>query len=105
MSHWNQYIGGLAYADDITLLRPSIKGLNPMLNTWNEFAIENKILFNCKKSICFEYGFKEIEIAKLGGIKIEMVKSVRHLGNYIDCTFNEQTDCKIEERSIYRFIK
>ena len=30
-------------------------------------------------------------IAKLGGIKIEMVQSVHHLGNYFDCTFNEQT--------------
>ena len=40
---------------------------------------------------------KESEIAKLDGIKIEMVKSVRHLGNYFDCTFNEQTDCKIKK--------
>ena len=63
-----------------------------MLNTCNEFAIENKILFNCKKSVCIKYGLKEkeSEIAKLGGIKIEMVKSVRHLGNYFNCTFVEQ---------------
>ena len=65
-----------------------------MLNTCDELAIENKILFNCKK-----YGFKEkeSEIANLGGIQTEMVKSVRYLGNYFDCTFNEQTDCKIKK--------
>ena len=32
---------------------------------------------------------KESEIAKLCGLKIEMV--VRHLGNYFVCTLNEQT--------------
>ena len=26
-----------------------------------------------------------------------MLKSVRHLGNYFDSTFNEQTDCKIKK--------
>ena len=30
---------------------------------------------------------KESEMAKSGGIKIKMVKSVRHLGNYFDCAF------------------
>ena len=46
------------------------------------------------KSLCIKYGFKEkeSEIAKLGRIKIEMRKSVHHLNNYYDWTFNEQTD-------------
>ena len=49
--------------------------------------------------MCIKYGFKKkgSEIAELGEIKNEMVKSVRHLGNYFDCTFNEQTDCKIKK--------
>ena len=49
-----------------------------MLNTCNGFAIESKILFNCKKPVCIKYDFKEkeSEIAKLGGIKIEMASSV-----------------------------
>ena len=57
-----------------------------MLNTCNEFTFENKILFNCKQYVCIKYGFKEkeSEITKIGWIKIEMVKSVRHLGNYVD---------------------
>ena len=70
-----------------------------MLNTCNGFAIESKILFNCKKPVCIKYDFKEkeSEIAKLGGIKIEMAKSVRHLGNYFDGTIKEQTNCKIKK--------
>ena len=39
----------------------------------------------------------ESEIVKLDWIKIGMVKPVRHLGNIFDCTFNEQTDCKIKK--------
>ena len=44
-----------------------------------------------------KYGVKvkENELAKLGGVKIEMVKSVRHLANYFVCSFREQTNCKI----------
>ena len=53
-------LGALAYADDITLSYPSIKGLN-------------LIVYGLKQ--------KENEIAKLGEMKIEMVKSVRPLGN------------------------
>ena len=73
-----------------------------MLNTCNEFAIENEIMFNCKRSVCIKSSFKEKEsvIAKLGGIKFQMVKSVSLLGNYFDCTFNEQTDCKIKKSQI-----
>ena len=35
------------------------------------FAFENKILFNCEKSVCIKYGFreKESEITKLGEIR------------------------------------
>ena len=59
----------------------------------------NKILFHCKKSVFIKYGLKEkeSEIGKLGGMKIEMVKSVLHLGNYFNCTFDEQTYCKIKK--------
>ena len=37
-----------------------------MLSTYNKFVIENKIVFNCKRSVCINYGFneKESEIAK-----------------------------------------
>ena len=92
-------MGALAYTDDITLSCTSIKKLNLMLNTCNELAIKNKSLCNCKKCVCIKYGFKEkeSEIAKLGGIKIEMIKSFHHLRNYFDCTINEQTDSKIKK--------
>ena len=66
----NQYMGASVYADDINLSCPSIKRLNLMLNICNVFVTENNILFKCKKSVYIKYGFKESEIARLGGIGI-----------------------------------
>ena len=40
------YIGALSYADDITLLCPSIRGLNKMIVLCCEYAKEFDITFN-----------------------------------------------------------
>ena len=51
-------MGILEYADDVTLLSPSIRGLNRMLSICEEFSKEYFIKFNSKKSICIKYGEK-----------------------------------------------
>ena len=48
----NTYIGALSYADDITLLCPSIRGLNEMLSICCEFGDNCNIVFNPKKTVC-----------------------------------------------------
>ena len=49
------YIGALSYADDITILSPSIGGLNEMLKICHIFAEKNSILFKvlekCTKNL------------------------------------------------------
>ena len=44
---------------------------------------------NHKESVYIKYGFKtkESEIAKSGGMKIEMFKIGSPLGNYFNCVF------------------
>ena len=44
------YMGALSYADDITLLCPSLRGLNSMLKICSDFADIFDITFNCKKN-------------------------------------------------------
>ena len=44
------YIGALSYADEITILSPSIGGLNEMLKICHTFAEKNSIIFNSKKA-------------------------------------------------------
>ena len=50
----NVYMGALSYADDITIICPSIRGLNNMLKICNKFAQSNKIIFNSKKHDLFK---------------------------------------------------
>ena len=45
------YIGALSYADNITLLCPSIRGLNEMIVLCCEYAKEYDITFNPKKTV------------------------------------------------------
>ena len=56
----NVYVGILSYADDITIICPSIRSLSKMLKICNEFAQTNKIIFNSKKTICIKFDDKHI---------------------------------------------
>ena len=44
------FYGALAYADDIVLLCPSVRGAQSMLDLCNEYATQFNILFNATKS-------------------------------------------------------
>ena len=52
------YSGALSYADDITLLCPSVRGLNEMIVICCEYAKEYDITFNPKKTVCIKFGSK-----------------------------------------------
>ena len=52
----NTYMGALSYAEDITLISPSVYRLNCMLDICNKFSIDNFITFYSKKTICIKYG-------------------------------------------------
>ena len=56
----NMFVGALGYADDVTLLSPSIRGLNAMITLREVFAKNFDITFNCKKSVCIKFGQKLI---------------------------------------------
>ena len=74
------YMGALGYADDITLTCPSLHGLNAMLNIRNQFAKNNHVIFNTKKTIsCIKYGdaVKPQECAKLNDTRLSCGGNVR----------------------------
>ena len=49
------YIGALSYANDITLLCPSVRGLNEMIVLCCEYAKQYDIMFNPKKTVCINF--------------------------------------------------
>lgn len=96
------YTGALSYADDITISCPSITGLNEMLKICHNFAIENNILFNDKKTVCIKYGAQlaDGEQALLNGTVLTWENSVRHLGHFIDRTCSDNIDCNAKKQCL-----
>ena len=96
------YMGGLSYADDITLSCPSIWGLNDMLKFCERFSVEISILFNKKKTICIKFGSKgrEEERAILDSSDLLWTDNVVHIGNYVNSACNDDVDCNIKNLSL-----
>ena len=69
------FMEALSYADDITIIYLSIRGLNKMLSICAEFANNYCITFNCAKSMSIKFGNKlsDCEKVKLQGNEIPWV--------------------------------
>ena len=50
------FVGALGYADDVTLMSPSIRGLKQMVHICETFAAEYDIKFNEKKTVAILFG-------------------------------------------------
>ena len=49
------YLGCLAYADDIMLVSPTVCGIQRMLDICEQFAVNNSLIFNSRKSVAMVY--------------------------------------------------
>ena len=58
------YLGVFGYADDLTLLCPSISGMKEMLKICEDYASDYNIIFNAKKSKLMHFGRNKININK-----------------------------------------
>ena len=81
------YAGALAYADDITLLSPSMTGLGKMSSIFEQYASEYDILFNRSKSKLLISKGRCSNVSTLCivvcGQLIEMSDTAVHLGRTI----------------------
>ena len=78
------------YADDLTLLCPTLSGLQEMLNVCKDFAKDYNILFNVSKSKRMYFGKNYLNCENLlkvlcmsNGSSIEYVEECVHLGTKI----------------------
>ena len=92
------YVGALGYADDLTLISPSLGALNDMLGVCKTFADEFNVKFNPKKTTCIKFGSKISENVSLSlnGCPISWVDSVKHLGNMVNNTLTDDNDCSLK---------
>ncbi len=91
-------VGALSYADDITLISPSIRGLNKMMDICAQFADDYCITFNSTKTVCIKFGDKvnNHEKVYLKDKEIVWVEKIRHLGNFLNTTLTDEVDCKMK---------
>ena len=95
----NVFCGALGYADDITLLAPTLSSLKYMLKICHQFADEYDVLFNSAKSKLLYFGRSDsrptISPVQFNGSVIEVVKYEKHLGNLIgqNSTMHQIQDC------------
>ena len=54
----NKFLGVFGYADDLTLLCPTLSGLQEMLNICEDYAKDYNILLNASKSKLMYFGKK-----------------------------------------------
>ena len=80
----NSFLGVFGYADDLTLLCPSLAGLKQMLNVCEDYAKEYNILFNASKSKLMHFGKNYYDAQYVlhmsNGSKIDYVEQCIHLG-------------------------
>ena len=102
----NTYMGALSYADDIILSCPSIRGLNRMIKICSFFGNSNHITFNCKKTVCIKFGGKthDYEHLTLNGNDIEWVSEIKHLGNNLNISRNDELDCQIKTSHFIGYV-
>ena len=81
------YLGVFGYADDLTLLCPSISGLKEMLKISGDYASDYNIIFNTKKIKLMHFGRNKMNIkntiSRANGCPIDYVEQCVHLGTII----------------------
>ena len=82
----NRFVGGLCYADDLTIFSPSVLDLQKMVGICEEFAKDYSVTFNSGKTVCICLGripeYPQPQIY-LNGMILQWVKNARHLGNIV----------------------
>ena len=99
-------INHLLYADDIVLICPTIKGLNSLLKTCSNYAIQHDIIFNPKKSKCLAVipawlSIVNIPHVYLNDTSLPFVDKHSYLGVILNCMGDDTDDMKRQMRFFY----
>jgi hypothetical protein len=96
------YFGTVCYADDITLLSPTMCGLQSMLRICENYGSEFNIKYNPKKTVCV--CFSKTHVAemtghiKLYGEQLPWSTSAKHLGNIVNGNLSDLSDIQSKRR-------
>lgn len=103
----SNFLGALAYADDITLIAPTPTAMRTLLRICDEFANEYFVTFNAKKTKCIYYSNlhctpdDRVQLKPsffINSNAIEYVQNWAHLGHILNTELDDKDD--IEHRRI-----
>ena len=106
----NNFVGALAYADDIVLIAPTATAMRKLLSICGEYATEYCISFNASKSKCLAVlpaNCRELNSylkkcrLTVNDQRIELVQSFQHLGQTITSQLDDVSDITAKQ---YAFI-
>lgn len=88
------FVGALCYADDLTLIAPSISALRRMLAVCEVFADRFGMKFNASKSQLIQFGTKGLPSTAIffAGSRVEWVNEVVHLGVNLTSDLKDTAD-------------
>ena len=83
----NYYAGGLGYADDLTLLAPTLSGLLVLIKICEQYAVDFNIIFNGSKRKFLVFRGRgcpfDDRTVYVNGTALYSVNSAVHLGHHI----------------------
>ena len=79
----HKYYGAVGYADDISLVAPSIDALNKMCDICQEFVYGYDLQFNPSKCQLIKYGSSTDCPFSFDGIQVKQSKKGLHVGHII----------------------
>ena len=88
----NTFMGSFCYADDVTILSPSVEGVCKMLDICESFSVKYDLKFNVSKSklLCFGQSPGKPVIHFQGEI-LSITDNEKHLGHIIGTNSEEQS--------------
>ena len=101
------FTGALCYADDLFLLRPTIRGLQKMITICSEFATAYEVTFNPSKTACMAFGNRHVcpdLHLYLNGKMLEWTDTFKHLGNVITADQKGDSDIQLKCVNFYRYV-
>ena len=99
------FAGAFGYADDVTLIAPSLYALKKIISVCESYAERYHITFNPTKSklICYNIDSSTLGPVCLNKQPISIVDNDKHLGNYISNDIHDRnivsSVCDLYQRS------
>ena len=96
----NLMVNHLAYADDLVLLCPSLKGLQRLVHECQIYGINNDITYNCNKTVCMSLLSRKFTISSKPSIVLfsRQMRSFYIRSNYLVRTCS-CSNCSVEVKS------